>query len=149
MPELADVREPSTLRLTRTVAAPRKRVFRAWTEAEELREWIAPDGFEVVSAQADARVGGDYRIGFRGLDRDVTYVVGTYIEVEHPRRLSFTWLYEGSSRAETTVTVEFNETTEGTEIVLTHEPFVTPDFLSLHQIGWTSGLEHLAALVRT
>ena len=44
---------------------------------------------------------------------------------------------------------EFNETTEGTEIVLTHEPFVTPDFLSLHQIGWTSGLEHLAALVRT
>src|SRR5438552_1983083 len=32
MPELADVREPSTLRLTRTVAAPRERVFRAWTE---------------------------------------------------------------------------------------------------------------------
>ncbi len=38
---------PTSLRLTRTFAAPREEVFRAWVEPQALKSWFAPsDGFE-------------------------------------------------------------------------------------------------------
>ena len=47
------------LRLERTFAAPRERVFRAWTDAAELSRWFAPtDEHKTKVVALDVRVGG-------------------------------------------------------------------------------------------
>ncbi|MCH7713440.1 MAG: SRPBCC domain-containing protein, partial [Chloroflexi bacterium] len=33
----------TTLRVTKTIAAPRDRVFKAWTEPEMLKQWMGPE----------------------------------------------------------------------------------------------------------
>ena len=49
---------PVTLRLRRTFAAPRERVFRAWTVPEEMKQWKAPGDMTTPVAEVDLRPGG-------------------------------------------------------------------------------------------
>lgn len=34
--------------ITRVVDAPRSRVWKAWTDAKELKKWWGPKGYEVI-----------------------------------------------------------------------------------------------------
>ena len=139
--------ETSTLHFTRTLPASRERVFRAWTDPGELREWLAPEGAELVSATSDVRVGGDYRFGFRSPDGELVYVAGTYLEVDPPNRLVFTWLFEGIDRDDTLVTVVLRDAGADTEIVLTHEKLASDWSRAVHHHGWDSALTQLARLL--
>jgi uncharacterized protein YndB with AHSA1/START domain len=64
--------------IKRRVAAPRERVFQAWTDAEHLRRWFFPsvDGNAVPHAEVDLRVGGHYRITLQAPDGNITAMVG-------------------------------------------------------------------------
>ena len=44
----------------RVIGASRERVFRNWTEPEQLRRWWGPGGFTCPDAQVDLRTGGTY-----------------------------------------------------------------------------------------
>jgi uncharacterized protein YndB with AHSA1/START domain len=145
----ATASELSALHFRRTIPASPERVFRAWTDPGELTTWIGPEGVEVIGAEVDLRVGGDYRVAFRAQDREIVRVAGTYLEIDPPRRLSFTWRVEGADREETRVTVELTEADGSTELVLTHERFLSEDFRAFHDVGWSSVLGRLAALVRS
>lgn len=57
----------TTLRVARSFAAPREKVFRAWTDPEELKKWFGPVGYSTLIAEVDLRVGGKYRLGMRKL----------------------------------------------------------------------------------
>src|SRR5262245_23404955 len=76
-----------TVTLTRTFAAPRERVFAAWTSAEHLMHWFAPKDFGVHSAEADPRPGGTFRLCMRSPDGRDYWVHGTYRELQPPERL--------------------------------------------------------------
>jgi len=84
------------LSLTRTFSAPREKVFRAWTDPEELKKWWGPPGYSTPTADVDLRVGGAYRFGMMELpDGEVFYLAGTYREVRPPEKLVYTWNWEG------------------------------------------------------
>ena len=51
---------------SRLVDAPRERVWRAWTEPSELRQWFGPKDFETFHAKLDFRPGGTYHYGIKG-----------------------------------------------------------------------------------
>lgn len=54
---------PLTLTARRVLKAPPARVFRAWTEASQLKSWFAAgEGFTTPLAEIDLRVGGQYRV---------------------------------------------------------------------------------------
>lgn len=135
------------LRLVRSFAAPRERVFRAFTDPHVLTKWFGPPGGSAPSADIDLRIGGDYRIAMLPPIGDVLYLVGTYREVRPPERLSFTWVWEGMGSEETLVTLEFMDRQGLTEMVLTHERFPTPESRGFHENGWTSALERLEAVL--
>lgn len=136
----------TTLHLRRTFAAPREKVFRAWTDPEELKTWWGPAGYATPMAEVDLRVGGKYRLGMRKLpDGEIFYLSGTYREVRPPEKLVYTWSWEGEPELrETLVTVEFQEMGHSTEVILTHEFFPSQKVRDDHNKGWTSCLDRLA-----
>jgi len=138
-----------TLNLRRIFKAPRKRVFRAWTDPEELKKWWGPEGYATPSAEVDLRVGGKYRLGMRKLpDGEIFYLSGIYREVRPPERLVYTWRWEAQpEHGETLVTVEFREVGDSTEVVLTHERFPTETARDDHNRGWSGCLDRLAKLL--
>jgi len=135
----------TTLSLTRTIAAPREKVFRAWTDQEELKKWFGPVGYSTLIAEVDLRVGGKYRLGMRKLpDGDIFYLTGTYREVRIPEKLVYTWFWESEpEKGETLVTVEFRARGNSTEVVVMHELFPNQKMRDDHDKGWNSCLDRL------
>ncbi len=153
MPRPAPKPRP-VLRLSRVFNAPRARVFRAWTDPEELKKWWGVgEGYTTPIAEVDLRVGGRYRLGMKPPDHDHIFIVtGVFREVLPPEKLVYTWAWEGIAMtdlggAETLVTVEFRDLGGSTEVVLVHEHLPTRKAREEHSYGWASLLERLAAVV--
>ena len=138
----------TVIRITRTFAASRERVFDAFTGPELLRQWWGPAGFTLPQAEVDLRVGGAYRFAMRPPQGEVMYLRGLFKEIERPSRLSYTWVWEAMPEVETLVTIDFNEAEGDTEVVLTQEPFKTADDVALHDQGWRGGLDKLEQILR-
>jgi uncharacterized protein YndB with AHSA1/START domain len=137
----------TALQIKRTFAAPREKVFRAWTDPEALKKWCAPsDEFSVPTAEVDLRVGGKYRIAMKAPDGNLYVAIGTYREILSPRKLVFTWTWEGSDMPDTLVTLDFHERGSATELVLTHEFFPNVEQRDKHQHGWTGCLNRLGKM---
>ena len=90
--------------VTRTVDAPARLVFEAWTKADLFKQWWVPKsmGMTLRSLEMDARTGGSYRLNFGdGMD-----FFGRYIEVTPPSRIVWTNEEGGENGSVTTVTFE-------------------------------------------
>jgi uncharacterized protein YndB with AHSA1/START domain len=106
--------------VTRTVNAPARIVFEAWTKPELLKQWWMPksSGLSLISCEADVRVGGAYRLVFVHGDLEPMAVHGKYLEVTPCSRL--VWTNEESGDAGQITTVTFEEKAGRTQVVL-HE----------------------------
>jgi uncharacterized protein YndB with AHSA1/START domain len=147
---VSGVQEGVALRLSRRFAAPRDRVFDAWTNPAVLRKWwAAQPAFEPAGAEVDLREGGRYRLSMRDTGSGAVHtVVGEYTEVNRPERLAYTWSWEGGpsemeGRDATLVVVEFVEDGDGTEVVLTHSGFADEQIRGMHEQGWNGCLDSL------
>lgn len=136
------------LKVTRSYAASRERVFRAWTDPEVMKKWFAPsDEFAVPEVKIDARVGGRYRIVMRAPDGEYHRVGGVYREYSPPARLVFTWVWESTPERESLVTVEFKDLGKSTEVILTHERFADEEARDKHEQGWNGCIARLERLL--
>ncbi|MFO1312824.1 MAG: SRPBCC family protein [Burkholderiales bacterium] len=104
-------RSDRELVVTRTIDAPPRLVFEAWTKAPLFRRWWVPASFglDLLSCELDARAGGAYRLVFRHPDApEPMAFYGTYLEVTPPSRLVWTNEEAGDGGQVTTVTFEEN-----------------------------------------
>lgn len=145
MKETALSNKETTLQLRRVFSAPREKVFAAWTDPKQMKQWIIPqDGFSVPNALVDLRVGGKYRIEMLSSEGVCHTAVGTYREIAVPEKLVFTWFWENRpEEGETLVTLEFYEQGNATEVVLTHALFQNEAVRDDHIKGWSGALGHL------
>ncbi len=152
--------QQAVLHVSRTYPAPRQEVYAAWTEAELLTQWFRPEGGS-SRAELDVRPGGSYRITMLPTPGDdgAIEIVGTYLEVERPARLVFTFGYEipdalddpdtrleALSRVDSRVVVQFRECDGLTEVSITHERLATEGLRAFHIYGWENVLEKLAGI---
>ncbi|HEV2521376.1 MAG TPA: SRPBCC domain-containing protein [Candidatus Acidoferrales bacterium] len=139
----------TTLKVSRILQAPRKRVFRAWTDPKELARWFAPSTeYSTKVPELDLRVGGKYKVEMHHKGGNVHIVSGTYKEIRPPERIVFTWSWEGDpSASESLVTLEFLDLGPSTEIHLTHEQLPSAEERQKHEHGWNGCLAQLAAYV--
>jgi uncharacterized protein YndB with AHSA1/START domain len=134
-----------TLQLRRTFNAPRERVFAAWTERDQLEQWMCRDvpEHDARYTALEVRPRGRYVIEIPipgGLYRGH----GEFHEVIPPEKLVFTWAWERippkeSDNLQTTdslITVELFAHGETTEMLFTHEQLDTPEDLESHRQGW-------------
>src|SRR5215831_16348486 len=93
--------------VTRTVNAPARIVFEAWTKPELFKRWWVPKSFglTLLSCEMDVRVGGTYRLVFAASPEPMAFF-GRYNEVIPHSRLVWTNDEGGEDGAVTTVTFE-------------------------------------------
>lgn len=159
----------TSLRITKTIVAPRELVFKAWTEPERLKQWWGVEAsFSTPIAEVDLRTGGRYRLGMLAPGESAPYVVGgVFQEVRCPEKLVYTWKWEqphdggtGGSIPDPSgdtshtgdfqdmlVTVEFLDLGGSTEVVVTHEHFPDQNSKDEHNHGWNGCLNQLATLL--
>jgi len=102
-------RSERELVVTRTIDAPARIVFDAWTKPELLKRWWAPRsiGITSFSCEADVRTGGTYRFVFaHPSSPEPMAFFGRYLEVTPPARLVWTNEEGGEGGPVTTVTFE-------------------------------------------
>lgn len=129
----------------RTIPVPREQVFAAWLDAASLATWMCPEGTRSTAA-LEPRVGGAFRIVMDHGDEQVEHT-GTYLAIEPPARLSFTWISPYTDMLPSIVTVELHARGSGTEVVLTHERLPQPH-VEAHQKGWGEILRKLDDALR-
>ena len=105
--------------ITRTIAAPRETVWRAWTEEAELAQWLRPFGVSTGSVSFDVRVGGEYRYTMTNDETGEQYPTGgVFLEVQPPEKLVFTWGVPGEPmKSAPVITLTLEEENDGTELV--------------------------------
>ena len=102
----AERKSDRELVVTRTVNAPARIAFEAWTTPELFERWWVPKSVPItlLSCEQDVRVGGRYKLVF-GANGSTMDFFGTYTEVEPPSRLAWT-NEEGGQEQITTVTFD-------------------------------------------
>jgi uncharacterized protein YndB with AHSA1/START domain len=125
------------------IDAPREVVFGAWLDAEGMRHWLSPSGFDPAEVTLDPRPGGRLFVAMRhGKGRWENH--GEYVEIDAPRRLSFTWISASTEGRTTRVTVELEPDGAATDLVLTHADLGSPAMATNHALGWREILANLA-----
>ncbi|MGI9611886.1 MAG: SRPBCC family protein [Acidimicrobiales bacterium] len=137
--------ESAELEVRRVVAATPEQVFEAWTSPAALLDWWGPPGGSCQSAAIDLQVGGSYRITNSLPDDSTVTIVGQFLDVVPPSRLSYTWTTDAGAQSDEIVTVLFKPHNGGTEVVVSHQRIASPEGLGGHEAGWQACLSGLVA----
>jgi uncharacterized protein YndB with AHSA1/START domain len=120
-----------------TINASAERVFDAFADPRQrIRWWRSPGLFQATDMESDLRPGGIWMM--RGIGRNARpfTVRGEYLEIDRPRLLVFTWIRGGNEDpTESTVRVEFGDTSAVTTVRLAHSGLVT-EALRTRNSGW-------------
>jgi uncharacterized protein YndB with AHSA1/START domain len=155
-------------RASRAFSASAERVFDAWLDPAKVRVWwtlsaaAAGRGASetVERVQIEPHLGGSFSILVRRDGKQIDHT-GTYLEMERPRRLAFTWtaldveahqepgqVARDDSRDYSRVVVEITPQATGCEVTLTHE--MHPDwqeFVARGSNAWRTMLDAINQLV--
>ena len=126
--------------ITRTINAPARIVYDAWTKPEIFRQWWVPKSFglTLLSCDLDVRVGGQYRLVFRHGDSQMAFF-GRYIEVIPHSRI--VWTNEEAEDGGPVTTVTFEEN-GGKTLVVLHELYPSKESLDAAMAsGEKSGMD--------
>lgn len=149
--------------ISRVFRAPRERVWQAWTDPRELRQWWGPRGFNLHTCKVDLRPGGVFHYGMTAPDGMEVWGRFVYREITPPRQLvfivSFSDTHGGITRHPWTPgwplqwmsTVDFEAQDARTRVTITWLPHDATD--AEHKVfsdgresmkqGWTGTLEKL------
>jgi len=123
----------------RVLPAPPDIVYDEWLDPVGMIEWMCPRPARAVKISLEPSVGGSLRIDIEDSGSSL-YVSGSYIELDRPRRLRFTWSCSAwadpTVQSMVTVTLEDHGTAE-TMMTIEHEQ-LRPEEMDSHQHGWAT-----------
>jgi uncharacterized protein YndB with AHSA1/START domain len=139
-------KEKLTAVVKRVIKAPRDRVYTAWTDPAQLKQWFGPEGVQLRGLVAEARTGGTFRWEITSPEGEEMTMLGEFRELQPGKKIVFTWQWQDDEDWEnhlSIVTVELEDADGGTEIRLTHERLPNGESRDGHARGWTSVLDKL------
>lgn len=154
MPALTSrVEHGKELLLERTFRAPPALVFAAFTQAEHLRQWWGPRGWEVTHCTVDLRPGGKWHYCMKCVDRGQgdfygveSWGLGLYDEIEAPERLVYTDYFSdadgeiNSEMPSSQTILSFEDVAGGTRVV-SRSVYATEDALkTVMEMGMLQGI---------
>jgi len=123
------------------IAAPRDRVFEALTNPVEASQWWGDRGrYSMHNFSMDVRPGGKWSTNGHSATSGDIRIHGEYLEVDPPRRLSYTWISSWLPKV-TKVLWELAAYNGGTSLKLTHSGFAgDTEATKNHTHGWNLAL---------
>jgi uncharacterized protein YndB with AHSA1/START domain len=119
------------------IGARPETVFPFFTDPELMVQWKG------TRAELDPRPGGAYRVDMNPQAR----VRGEYLEVDPPRRVVFTWGWEGEgvpvAPGSSTVAIDLTPDGDGTLVRLTHSGLPSDEMKHAHVDGWNEYMPRL------
>jgi uncharacterized protein YndB with AHSA1/START domain len=97
-PVLLPIDPALDLEISRVVPVTAAQLWRAWTEADLLKQWFCPRPWRVSEAELDARPGGIFRTVMEGPDGERAPYEGTFLEVVPQQRLVTTSVLRSNFR---------------------------------------------------
>ena len=136
-----------TVNLNKTINAPIEKVFDAWLDPGMLTRFILPEpGMPQPDVENDAREGGRFTIIMHVGDDKIPHT-GSYLTVDRPRQLVFSW-ESPYSTDDSTVTLDFRAIDANTtNVELTHVKFLNEEARSDHEDGWGNILDKLDEVI--
>lgn len=138
--------EKTSLEIKRFINAAPERVYAAWTDPAQLKEWWGPEGVRTRNLTADVRVGGKYRWDLTSPDGEEMSAFGEYRELIPGKKIVFTWKWDDDEvwqHRTSLVTVELSNRDGGTELRFKHEQLPSEESRDRHNEGWNSILDRL------
>lgn len=147
------------LTITRTFDAARDKVWRAWTDPEELAQWWGPRGVTNPTCEWQATPGGDINIvmlagkNLGELAGQEWPMTGKFQVVEPQQKLVFSSeaIMDGKPILETLITVTFDEQDGKTKltvhVVVTKATPEAEGPLAGMKTGWTQSIDKLEAFL--
>jgi uncharacterized protein YndB with AHSA1/START domain len=134
-------------------AAP-ERVFDAWLDPAKVRVWMAAAlremglAGDVREVSIDPRLGGSFRFCDMRSGAEARHW-GTYLELDRPRRLVFTWIVDESEEAEPSkVVLTIDPDGAGCIARIVHEfDAAWAEYLARTEQGWTRMLRAIDGLL--
>ena len=130
--------------LTRTFDAPRKLVFKVWTDPKHVAQWWGPRGCTTTIHEMDVRPGGAWRYAMRGPDGNDYPFDGVYVEVVEPERLVFDGSIHASPEQRVWTEVTFADRKGKTEVTVRQAYSFESDVTRGASVGWNQQLDRLA-----
>jgi len=145
-----DANAAPPLQLSRVLRARREIVFRAWSSAEHIKRWFAPEGCTVAEATVEMRVGGRFELSMRSPDGMENWLRGTFVEIVPNTRLVIDMRIDDSAGAplfRAYTELDFTDAPGGTRLDVT-QTYTLIDLSKAWMLagapqGWNSTLDNL------
>jgi uncharacterized protein YndB with AHSA1/START domain len=128
--------ETTTYERTLLIAASPDTVWEFFVDSEKLMRWKG------IEAELDAKPGGRYHCevipGHTAR--------GEFVELDRPRRLVFTWGWDGQEGVppgSSTIEVDLTPEGDGTSLRFVHKDLPSPEAVASHAHGWDHYLPRL------
>lgn len=135
-----DASAPEVLEVSVHIAAEPSTIFPFFTDPQRYAQWMG------TQATLDPRPGGEYRAWMReGLEAS-----GTFVELDPPHRIEFTWgwLHDPEvSPGSTRVVITLEPDDAGTLVRLRHHNLPSSEQCDHHRMGWELYLSRLSQTV--
>lgn len=151
-------RNAAFTRVLRVLHAPRPRIYRALTTAEDIARWMAPDGMRIHIHHHDAREGGAFRVSLTYTASDAKGKSSDHTDTYHGQfqRLVPHTLVEETMEFESAdpamqgpmrLVFTLRDVKGGTELQALHQDLPPGVAEADNAEGWRMSLDKLAALV--
>jgi uncharacterized protein YndB with AHSA1/START domain len=143
--------EKLSLEIKRLIKAPRDRVYAAWTDPAQLKQWFGPENVQTRDLIADARVDGTFRWDLINSEGEEMTIRGKYLELQPNKKIVFTWQWDDDETWKnqiSVVSVELEDRDGRTELRLTHEQLPSEESRDGHTGGWNSAFDKLERFCR-
>ncbi|PYJ72882.1 MAG: SRPBCC domain-containing protein [Verrucomicrobia bacterium] len=132
--------ENLSLEIKRLIKAPRDRVYAAWTDPAQLKQWFGPEDVQTRDLIANARVGGEFRWDLVNSEGENMTMRGEYRELQPDKKIVFTWQWQDDEDWENHVSIVTVELDDADEQLPNEES------RDGHSAGWNSALDKLEKL---
>ena len=157
------MKNKNEITVSRIFDAPREKLWKAWTDPEEVKKWWGPKGLTTPEIKIDLKVGGRYLYCMRvaGLDEVVKNfcIVGKFTEIVPMERIYSTLSFAdengnpvpakhygmpGDWPMEVTATATFDEVDNGKTKLTVQEVGIPGEMTEPARMGWEQSLDKLA-----